>query len=87
MFRTIAVSLAVATALSLSAPAGFASSSSEVSSEVSTQIQDKLTTQGYEVRKIQMEDGLYEVYVIKEGQRLELYLDTDLEIVRSKTDD
>ena len=87
MFRTIAATLALATALSMSAPVAFASSSSRVSAEVSTEIRDKLTEQGYEVRKIEMDDGLYEVYVIKDGQRLELYLDNNLEIIRSKIDD
>ena len=87
MFRAIATSLTLATALTLSAPVAFASSSARVSAEVSTQIRDKLTQQGYEVRKIELDDGLYEVYVIKDGQRLELYLDNDLKIIRSKIDD
>ncbi|MEC3861120.1 PepSY domain-containing protein [Mesobacterium sp. TK19101] len=51
------------------------------------QIRTTLTTQGYEVRKIDMEDGMIEVYALKDGARIELYLDNDLKIVRTKTAD
>lgn len=50
-------------------------------------IRERLTAQGYTVRKIESEDGLYEAYALKDGRRMELYLDRDLEIVRSKTAD
>ena len=43
--------------------------------------------EGYKVRKIDMEDGMIEAYVLKDGQRLELYLDAALNVVRSKIDD
>jgi hypothetical protein len=46
-----------------------------------------LTEQGYEVRRIKTEDGMYEAYAMKDGQRLEIYVNDDLEIVRTKTDD
>ncbi|BBU56704.1 MULTISPECIES: PepSY domain-containing protein [Mameliella] len=46
-----------------------------------------LTEQGYEVRGIDREDGMIEVYALKDGQRFELYLDQDLNIVRTKIDD
>lgn len=58
-----------------------------ISNEIRAQITDKLTAQGYDVRKIDAEDGMIEVYALKDGQRLELYLDTDLNIARTKTDD
>ncbi|WP_323769062.1 PepSY domain-containing protein [Antarctobacter sp.] len=45
-----------------------------------------LTEQGYDVRRIDTEDGLIEVYALKDGQRLELYLDAELNITRTKTD-
>lgn len=50
-------------------------------------IRERLTAQGYEVRKIKTEDGMYEAYVVKDGKRAELYLNKDLEVVREKTDD
>ena len=87
MFRTFATALTLATALSVSAPMAFASSGSKLTPEISNQIHAKLTEQGYEVRKIKMEDGLYEAYVIKDGERQELYLDSNLEVVNRKSDD
>ena len=87
MFRTIAATLALATTFSLFAPTVQASSSSRVKAETATQIREKLTGQGYEVRKIKKEGGLFEAYVIKDGVRQEIYLNTNLEIVNRKSDD
>ena len=50
-------------------------------------IEAKLTGMGYEVRKIETEDGMYEAYALKDGERYEIYLDGDLEIERRKIDD
>ncbi len=33
-----------------------------------------LTEQGYEIRKIEVEDGCYEAYVKKEGKRFEVFV-------------
>ena len=41
-------------------------------------ITTELTAQGYEVRKIGQEDGMIEVYAVKDGKTYELYLDSDL---------
>ncbi|MFZ1662915.1 MAG: PepSY domain-containing protein [Paracoccaceae bacterium] len=47
--------------------------------------QDKLTKlltdQGYEIRRIDAEDGLIEVYALKGGHKLEIYFDKDLKQV------
>lgn len=51
------------------------------------QIKTQLTAEGFEVRKVEMEDGLYEAYAMKDGERYEIYLDSDLNIVKSKRDD
>ncbi|MEQ8282080.1 PepSY domain-containing protein [Roseovarius confluentis] len=51
------------------------------------QIKTQLMAEGYEVRKVEMEDGLYEAYAMKDGERYEIYLDSDLNIVKSKRDD
>ncbi len=58
--------------------------SGAVAPEVQAQITEMLTADGYEVRKIVPEDGMIEVYALKDGQMLELYLDADLNIVRIK---
>ena len=50
-------------------------------------IKAQLTEQGYEVRKIEMEDGLYEAYAMKDGERYEIYLDAGLNIVKTERDD
>lgn len=50
-------------------------------------IRDRLTEQGYDVRRIKAEDGKYEAYALKDGKRLEIYLNDKLEIIRVKQDD
>ena len=50
-------------------------------------IRATLTEQGYDVRKIDMEDGMYEAYAIKDGKKLEIYLDADMKVIRTKADD
>ena len=69
------------------APAAFASDYGKLSDETRTQITQKLTAEGYEVRKIKTEDGLYEAYALKDGQKFEIYLDAQLNVVRTKIDD
>ncbi len=74
-------------ALSLGAAAplpALASDYEYVSAELRQRITQKLTAEGYEIRRIESEDGLIEVYAIKDGQLLELYLDGELNIVLVK---
>ena len=82
MTRTLALILTLAAA----SPA-LASSYDKIDDATRAKITATLTEQGYEVRKIDSEDGLIEVYALKDGQRFELYLDADLKIVRTKTED
>jgi len=37
-------------------------------------IKKALTAQGYEVRKIEEEDGCYEAYALKDGKKFEIYI-------------
>ena len=76
-------------AAALSLPATFAAASNDgmISEDVQAQIRATLTQQGYEVRQIEMEDGMIEVYALKDGQRFELYLNDAYNIVRTKIDD
>ena len=72
-------------ALSLGAFAPLAAQASgAIAAEVQAQISDMLIADGYDVRKIVPEDGLIEVYAVKDGQMFELYLDGDLNIIRIK---
>ncbi|SPH17879.1 hypothetical protein DEA8626_01407 [Defluviimonas aquaemixtae] len=47
-------------------------------------ITENLAAEGYEVRKIDTEDGMIEVYAVRDGKMYELYLDEDLKVVRTK---
>jgi hypothetical protein len=88
MTSRILTSLALCTALVLPATGALASGSDmKLTPEMEQKIRTSLTEQGYEVRKIKTEDGLYEAYAIKDGKKLELYMDADLNIVKTKTDD
>ncbi|SMX35921.1 PepSY domain-containing protein [Maliponia aquimaris] len=83
MKRTLlAATLAAFTAL----PA-LASDGPAIDDARKAEITTLLTAQGYEVRKIDSEDGMIEVYALKDGKRYELYLDAALQIVRTKIDD
>lgn len=75
----------LALALTLPAAAAFASDSAP-SAETQAKIRDLLTGQGYEVRKIESEDGQYEAYAVKDGKKYEVYLNGKLEVVRVKED-
>lgn len=77
---------AIALALLLPATAVFASGS-PVAQDVQDQITALLTADGYEVRSIQMEDGNYEAYAMRDGARFEVYLDESLTILRVEADD
>jgi len=86
MFNKFAKTALVSALLLVPASAAFASSDA-VSAEQEAQIRTSLTEQGYEVRKIKMQDGMFEAYAIKDGKKVELYLDNDLKIVRTKSND
>ena len=50
------------------------------------QVQSKLTTMGYDVRKSEMEHGKIEVYVVKDGTMAEVYVSTKTgKVTRLKT--
>ena len=54
--------------------------------EVEQQIRDVLSVQGYEVGKIKIEDGMYEAYAKKDGNKYEIFLNEKLEVVKTKDD-
>ena len=82
-------------ALSLAILAGTATFSLATSDEISgtpdaavvEQIKTNLVEQGYEVRKVKTEDGMYEAYAMKDGEKFEIYFDKDLNVIKTKTDD
>jgi len=85
--KTIPTLLAAALVATSFGTVAMASSDRGLSEETRARVTEKLTQEGYEVRQIKSEDGMIEVYALKDGQRLELYLDQNLNVTRSKRDD
>ncbi len=83
MLKKLAAPLAVAIAL---AGAAQAAGSVELTDANTNQIRLQLTADGYEVAKIKIEDGMYEAYAKKNGQRYEVFLNGDFEVVKVKED-
>ena len=76
--RTLIATLALALALS----AGAARADDDALDPArEAEIRAILVEQGYEVRSVGMEDGRIEVYAVKDGELLELYLNDDLTII------
>lgn len=79
------VPLALAVTLSLG---GVAQASDDALDPAKAEeIKATLTEQGYEVRRVTTEDGMYEAYALKDGHRYEIYLNEDLEVVKTDRDD
>lgn len=83
MLKKLAAPLAVAIVL---AGAAQAAGSVELTDTNTNQIRLQLTADGYEVAKIKIEDGMYEAYAKKNGQRYEVFLNGDFEVVKVKED-
>lgn len=80
MIRKIAMAtLAVSV---LTSPMAFASDDEgEVDAAVQAQLTEQLKAEGYDVRQFKAEDGLIEVYVVKDGKMQELWFDAALKPV------
>jgi hypothetical protein len=76
---SLAISLLAMTATSAFAEA-------DLTPEMKTKIEDMLKAQGYEVGKIKVEDGNYEAYVKKDGEKMELILNDKLEVIKTEND-
>ncbi|OYX43234.1 MAG: hypothetical protein B7Z02_09500 [Rhodobacterales bacterium 32-67-9] len=77
--KTLAAATALIFGLGLPALAG-----SMTDAAMREKVTADLTAEGYEVRKIDREDGMIEVYAVKDGKMYEIYLDGELKIVRTK---
>ena len=64
--------------------ASTALASDEVSEEAAMKITEMLEADGYEVRKVEHEDGMLEAYAVKDGKLYEIYFDDKFEIVKTK---
>lgn len=88
LFKTLVTSVVLlAGASALLASEEFEAAPSRETAATHQAVRSKLMGQGYEVRKIESEDGLLEVYAVKDGQKYELYLKPDtLEIQEIEKD-
>lgn len=84
-FKNTALASAIIAILMSSS--AMATGTGQVSQAHGDQIRTVLSEQGYQVTKIEMDDGLYEAYASKDGVRFEIYLDTDFKIVKTELDD
>ncbi len=73
--------LPLALAATLAVPA-LASDTLKLDADTEARIRAALTEDGYDVRKIKIEDGMYEAYATKDGHKYEVYLDASLEVVK-----
>lgn len=66
-------------AAALALPVSFAAASSELDGATlgksADEVKSSLNAQGYEVRKIENEDGKIEAYALKDGKKFEIYVD------------
>ena len=86
--RFLPKAAATALALALALPSvALASSDAPVAADTQAAIRTMLEAQGYEVRTIQTEDGMFEAYALKDGERYEVYVNANMEIVRTQRDD
>lgn len=61
-------------------PVAFASD--DVDPALKAKLTEQLKAEGYDVRKVQMEDGLIEAYAVKGSEKFELYFDKELKPVK-----
>ncbi len=55
----------------------------EVDAATQTKITELMTAQGYDVRKMEMEDGMLEVYAVKDGKTFQVFYDEKLALVKT----
>ena len=86
MTSIIALSFAILAGSLVSAKAETAKVTGKPDAAVTEQITAKLAEDDYEVRKVETEDGLYEAYALKNGEKSEIFMDADLNVVRTKSE-
>ena len=80
--------IALAGTLSVTAFSAVASNYTGTISDVDrARIEQAVTAQGYEMKRMEMEDGEIEVYATKDSVRYELYLDREFNIIKVEQDD
>jgi len=82
MIKTLILSLALSSTMVMASNDKDLPLNADVKARISATLED----QGYSVGKIKIEDGLYEAYAKKDGMRYEVFLDTEMKVVRVKED-
>ena len=54
-----------------------------VDAATQTKITEMMTAQGYDVRKMDMEGGMLEVYAVKDGKTFQVFYDAKLALVKT----
>lgn len=79
----IVAAIALPASLALAAVAA-----GDYAGKTEAEIAESLKQQGYEVRKVESEDGYLEAYALQEGARYEIYIDpASGKVVQIKQDD
>ena len=85
---TIFSGAALAALLALGTGAALAINPGDTAGKTQDEIRATLEADGYEVRKIETDDGQLEAYAVKDGKRYEIYVDpADGKVTRIKEDD
>ena len=77
----LAKTVSIIALLTLAAPAAYAADT--IDAATTDKITTQLTGQGYEVRKLKIEDNMIEAYAVKNGTTFEIYFNDKLEIVKT----
>ena len=80
--------LGAAAAIVLLAAPALALEKGDALGKSESEIRQTLEGMGYEVRKVESDDGKFEAYALKDGKRLEIYVDpAQGTVTRIKEDD
>lgn len=58
----------------------------DVDAATQAKITERMTAQGYDVRKMEIEDGMLEVYAVKDGKTYQVFYDDKLALVKTCDD-
>lgn len=86
IYSKFAAALLIMYSLSASAQAsGYECKSGPISEWLPKEtVLKSLVTEGYEIRKVEVEDGCYEVYALKEGKKLEIFVNPTTGVIEMK---
>lgn len=88
LFISLTAAAAIGAGLALTPVLAGATAKDEYLGKADAEIRAALEQDGYEVRKIETEDGYLEAYAMRDGQRFEIYVDPESgKVVKIEEDD